>query len=338
MSANETQATELQPGWAEPRFEPDGLSSQELQRWRALTTRVADVARRHGWTKAEVSRRADVKASKLSQWYDGNYKGTIRNVNDDIETWLDSLHEDSATEALIPQQPGFVETPTSARIRDILLYAQLSPEIVIVTAGAGMGKTMTAQHLQKTRPHVHMVTMRPSTKTAHGMMNEFRVALDVPEKNPANLDRALGDKLRRNGRKTLLIVDEAQHLLDDAVNQLRYFFDQFGVGLALMGNEDVFTRFSIAKGKANQAQIHRRVGMRFRRMDPTAGDVAAIVDAWGITDEAIVKLCRGIGMKPGALSQISKTLQLAWMYAAGERRELAAADVRRAWEERGGEL
>ncbi len=328
--------TETQDGWAPPRHEPD-LPVEALEDWRKLTSRTREVCQRYGWSKSEASRRSAVPAGTFSQWYDGNYAGKIENVSARIKRWLDSVDELSAAAARIPVAPGYVDTPTSRELTENLLYAQMMPEMIVATLGAGMGKTVTANAYRDSHPHAYLVTMRPLTASVHGMLLEFCQALDVQERSPAKLDRALGEKLRRNGRNTLLIVDEAQHLKDQAVNQLRYFLDIYGCGIALLGNEELYGRFGGAKPTPEYAQLHRRIGKRMKRLQPQEGDIEAIVRAWGIEDDGIAALCRAIGRKPGALSQITKTLQLAGMYATGEARKVTLADVKTAWANRSGE-
>ncbi len=63
----------------------------------------------------------------------------------------------------------------------------------------------------------------------------------------------------------------------------------------------------------------------------------AFVAAWNIDDSEIIKLARAIGRKPGALGQITESLRLASILAAGAGRALTAADLREAWVNRGGE-
>jgi hypothetical protein len=328
---------EIQEGWAPPRHRPENLGPDELAEWHRLTAAVAATAARYGWSKSEVSRRSGVPAGTTSQWYDGNYAGRIANVSARFASWIESIEEMHAMAARVPSAPGFVATPTAAELLNALLYAQTMAEFVVVTFGAGMGKTMTATHYRDSRPHVHLVTMRPATASSHGMLQELAQALEVVERNPAKLDRAIGEKLRRNGRNTLLIVDEAQHLVDAAVNQLRYFLDVYGVGIALLGNEELYGRFGGGKATPAYAQIHSRIGKPLRRLQPQPGDIEAMVGAWEIEDADVARLVEAIARKPGALRQVNKTLQLAGIYAAGEGAKLAPRHVKAAWENRGGE-
>jgi DNA transposition AAA+ family ATPase len=300
-----------------------------------VVERLIEVARRYNWSKSEVARRSGIPNATFWQWLDGSYKGVIANVSGRVAKWLDSVEEMSAAAAAVPSAPGFLLTPTAQAIIDTLLYAQMMPEMAVINLGAGMGKSLSCQHFCDTRAHAYMVTMRPSTTTVHGMLQELAQALDVTETNPAKLDRAIGDRLRRNGRLTLLIVDEAQNLCDKAVDQLRYFLDTYGVGIALVGNEELYGRFGGSKVAPAYAQLHRRIGKRLKRLQPLPADVDMLVEAWGVTDPEMVRLTQAIGRKPGALSQISKTLQLAGMYAAGSKRDMTLADIKAAIVNRG---
>jgi len=325
--------------WAVAFTDPQ-IDPPELDRWHRLRSSIVEIARRFGWSKSEVSKRSGVPPGTLWQWFDGSYRGVIRNVSDRIARWLDSVAEMTSAAARVPVAPGFVLTPTAAEMTDALIFAQAMPEIVVIVAGAGVGKTQTIAEFCRTRAHADLVTMRPTTSSVHGMLLELGLALDVTERNPAKLDRTIGTKLRRNGRHTLLAIDEAQNLTDQAVNQLRYFLDDYGVGIALIGNEELYGRYGGNDLKPAYAQLQSRFGLRFRRMQPLRQDVDAILDAWGLDDASgeIRRLCHVVAKKPGALRLVTKTLQLAGMYAAGDQRPMAAADVRQALVNRGLEL
>lgn len=328
--------TATQEGWVAPRF-ADDVAEADRPAWDLATRKVIEVAEKYGWTKSEVARRADVPVGTFSQWFDGNYKGQIGKQTQRIERWLNALAEISEAVQAIPPPPEFVPTKSARELIDTLLYAQAMPEMVVVTYGAGMGKTITCEHYAKEHPHVYLVRMRPTTSRVHSMLQEIGLELGIAERNPARLDRAIGEKLRRNGRNTLLIIDEAQNLVDDAVNQARYFLDHYGCGIALVGNEELYTRFGGEKPLAGYAQIHRRIGRRLRRLQPLQEDIDALIVAWQIEDEDVRKLLRAVGRKPGALGQITKTMQLAGMLAAGDRKPVGSGHVRAAWSNRGGE-
>lgn len=324
-------------GWTAPAQEPGGISDEALHQWRSTTAQLRETAARLGLSKSEVSRRSEVPQGTLSPWYDGKYTGDVARVTARVAKWLDALAETEQLQAALPAAPDWVETPTARRVHEALLYAQAMPSMAVITLGPGCGKTWTAERYVATRPSAHLVTMRPTTRTVHGMLQAIAQSLDVVERNPARLDAAIGDRLRRNGRHTLLIVDEAQNLSDQAVNQLRFFLDLYGCGIALLGNEELYTRLGGEKAVPAYAQIHRRVGMRVKQLQARPEDISALVEAWQLEDETAKRLARQIGTKPGALSQITQTLMLAGQIAAGSGRRIAAEDIRAAWRNRGGE-
>lgn len=323
--------------WADPAGSPSHLVEKALLDWQQAVADVRQIGESLSLSKSEVARRADVPMGTFSPWYDGTYTGNTPNVTARVRKWL--LAEKDKQSSLAQQivEPGFVQTPTAKEVMNALIYAQSAPAVVIITLGAGMGKTSVARHVAATRPHAYRIVMRPSTGSVHSMLRELAAQLQVVERDPGKLPRAIGEKLRRNGRHTLVMIDEAQNLSESAVNELRYFQDEYGCGIALLGNEEVATRWGATTPKEGQAQLHRRIGMRIRRLTPRQSDIDAFVAAWNIDDSEIIKLARAIGRKPGALGQITESLRLASILAAGAGRALTAADLREAWVNRGGE-
>ncbi len=324
--------------WSLPSAVPstDGLgrSADDVLAWRELTSRVAALATTHNWTKAEVSRRSGVPDGTLNQWFSGLYKGRLDNINTRVRQWLDNVEEMDALAVNIPSSPAYFQTRTSREITEALLFAQMMPELSVITIAAGMGKTETCRHFRDSRPHVFLATMTPNTKTVHGMLVELAEQLGVMQHNPAKLHRAIGERLQRNGRKTLLIIDEAQNLVDAAIDQVRNLLDINECGIALVGNDEIYDRFKKRSDGPSYAQIKRRFGKRLRRTHPYPEDIAAQLDAWGITDEGSRRILTGIGNKPGALGQIDKTLKLAGMTAAREGGIITEKHIRAAWSNR----
>jgi DNA transposition AAA+ family ATPase len=326
--------------WSLPTLTPtsDGLgrAAHDIEEWKALTTRIATLATSNNWSKAEVARRSGAPEGTLSQWFSGQYKGRLDTTNARMRQWLDSVEEMDAMTRGIPDSPPFVETRTSREVFETLVYAQMMPEMVVVTLGAGMGKSITCKHYCSVRPHAFHCTMSPNTKTVHSMLVELSTALGVTQHNPSKLHRAIGERLQRNGRKTLLIIDEAQNLVDAAIDQLRMLLDINECGIALVGNEEIYDRFKNRPNGPSYAQIKRRIGKRLKRMQPYAEDIRVLIDAWGIPaeDEGSRRLLTGIGNKPGALGQIDKTMKLAGLLAAGDGAAISEKHIRAAWTNR----
>jgi len=333
-TAIETQEVE---GFPAPASEPKQLAEGPLADWRELTAKVREVANRFGYTKTQIATRANIPLGTFSPWYDGTYAGNYPNQHAKIRAFLTAQEEAAAAARDALEEPEWVDTPTAGKVMTALTYAQQAPAMVLITLGPGMGKTTAAKRFASTRPYAYRVVMRPSTGSVHAMLREISEALDVIERDPAKLPKEIGRKLKRNGRRTLLMIDEAQNLGEKAVNELRYFMDEYGVGIALLGNEDVHSRFGGTAPKEGYGQLQRRIGMRIHQLKPKVEDIDAFVAAWGIDDADVVRLLKVIGNKPGALGQVTETLKLASILASGYGRPIAAADIRSAWMNRGGE-
>ncbi|MFD1792107.1 AAA family ATPase [Ochrobactrum teleogrylli] len=322
--------------WSRPSTQPElsgNRSQTDIDIWWSLVDRVREIATRNEWPKAEVARRVGMADSTFSLWYSGKYPGRLDIQNVTVQQWLDAL-DDAAELSALPTSPAFFKTRTSDEIMDALKWAQVQPELVMITIGAGMGKTMTCRHYRATRPHTYMVTMSPHTKTVNGMLVDLAAELDVIQHNPAKLTRAIGNRLGRSSTPTLLIVDEAQNLQDEAINQLRHFVDVFNCGVALVGNDEIHSRFAKRADGPSHAQLKSRIGKRLRYSKPIKEDLQAFISAWGVTEPESVKFLLGIGMKGGALRQIDKTMKLASMVALGAGEEVSFQFIKAAWENR----
>ncbi len=308
----------------------------EVDRWRKLLGSVIELSKLNGWSKAEVRRRTGMAEATFSQWTNGNYAGVLSNLNDQISTWLDNLEESSRIAATLPVSPRYLKTPTGEDVIKTLLFAQISAGMVMVTLPSGSGKTTAAKHFRDYRPHVFMVTASPHTKTIHGILVDIAEELQVTEHNPTRLVRTIGRKLQRIGEGSLLIVDEAQNLVPDAINQLRHFVDINNCGLALLGNEDTGTSFFTDRSKSvmSRAQVATRFDRRLKRENNPQLGAEMLISAWGVDDEDCVKFLKVIAQKPGALRNIDRTIKAALISGLSGGEDLTLPLLRDAWKNR----
>ncbi len=229
--------------WGLPKAQPD-IDGDALSRWMNTTKEVRELATANGWGKTEAGRRAGIPDGTFSQWYSGNYAGDIDGYTTRVRQWLTQVRDAAEIGRGIPAEPGFVQTKTAMQVIRALRYAQSAPEMVTIVLAPGMGKTFTCDHYTAVTPHVYNVTMRPQLRSVHALMQELCRIMDIPPLNSAKMDVAIAEKVKRNGRMPLIIVDEAQQLSDAQVNQLRWFLDKAKCGLALVGNSSVQTRFA----------------------------------------------------------------------------------------------
>ena len=268
-------------------------------------------------------------SSTLALWKQRKYSGDNSKITRAIQMWIDSRETKARVKSMLPEV-GYVPTPTSLAFMDCLEQAQYAADMVVIAGVAGLGKTKSCIRYGQTHAQVWMMTADPSCSSALRVMGRLCDAIGVRETTVSNRPhRAIG---KLTGSGGLLIVDEAQHLTVEALEQLRYVYDQSGIGLAFVGNPEVWSRLDGGGRKSHMAQLFSRVGMRVVKMRAMRKDADALLEAYEIEDEGVRRLLRVIAGKPGALRGMVKTLRVARMRASqSDDGLLTVDDVQAAW-------
>lgn len=264
---------------------------------------------------ADVARLSGVGYSTLSAWMSGKYAGDNARVEQQVTVWLDSLAP-RASMAGTFKMPEYVATPTAQKILSVFTHAQYLPDLVVVTGGAGIGKTTAIRQYAASNPNVWVLTGEPSVASAHAVLDYLCETFGINESLTSRRSRAIGRKLSGSGG--LVIIDEAQHLKTQALDQLRTLHDKSNVGMALVGNEQVYSRLDGGGRRAQFAQLFSRVGMRLIRPKPSAADIEALLTAAGVEGDKERRLLRAVGQRAGALRGVAKTLRVAHTLAEAD--------------------
>lgn len=305
--------------------EQHSLDSVDHDALRAQARAVMDAA---SLTAAAAAKDAGVSYSTYHAWLSGSYAGNNDKVAAQVAKWIAARAVRTQTRSLVPVRPAFCWTATARRIVPMLQYAQALGDISVLVGGAGVGKTTALRHYQGVTPNVWLSTSSPIARTVGGTLVELAAALGIVGYKRAALARVITERMAGSGG--LLIVDEAQHLDAQALEQLRSLHDTAKIGLVLCGNQTILSRVDGGR-QAEFAQLFSRVGMRVVLPKASADDVKVMLDQWGVADPDQVKFCTAIAGKPGALRGLDKCLMLAGMLAAGEGRERSIDDLRAAW-------
>lgn len=263
----------------------------------------------------QLGKLTDVGASTLSAFSGGKYAGDNEAVAAKVLAYRERAAAQAQIAAEAPTVPDWFATPTADELLSLFRWAQ-SGEMVLIVTTPGIGKTKAAQRFAANDPNVWLATMEPATAGVATMATEVAAAIGLGEVkgSPQQLSRQI--KARVQGKKGLLIVDEAQELTDKALNQLRGWHDQTGLGIVLMGNETVVGQ--IEGRKSALAQISSRFSYRHVQTAPKPGDLDVLLDAWGIIDAPqrafLIKLAN---TAPGALREVTHTIKIAAMAAFG---------------------
>lgn len=327
-------ATTKQAAWDEPKSRPEA-DAELLARWSIATRQLRELAGSESWSKSEVARRADIPLGTLSAWYDGTYGGRYDTTTQRVENFIAARMAAIEATRGLPEAPAFMQTRLSRELITAFTYAQMVPTMAIVTVGSGMGKSITAKSYAATRPHVTHLELSPSSTRPYTMLAEIAEALGIDCRDTGKLKGVISNALKRDGHHALLIIDEAQNLSEEGINELRHFRDVASCGLVLLGNEEGRTPYAARDPRHASAQVSRRIGHRLSVMKPYDEDVAQFIGAWGLRDEDAIQIAHKIARMPGAFGALSETIIMAGIIAAGNEREITGSDLRAAWANRG---
>lgn len=241
-------------------------------------------------------------------------------------------HDDASTpvEPVLVEgpEPEWVETPTSRKIYQALAHAQKTPTLVLIYGAPGVSKTTTALRYAKNHHpvshehaahYVNFLGVKSSASMLHTIYEAVPTRSYIDRYRNATLMRSLAECL---GPGALLILDEAQSLRPDALDSVRFFLDETGIGLCLLGTELVYSTISGKNGRAHFAQLSSRIGLRLHLPHPTEADADAVLKAWGVPDGAGRDYGRQLALGPGGLRQLTQVLRQARIAAAATKRAL----------------
>lgn len=269
-------------------------------------------------------------SSALALFAAGKYQGDNDRIAESIFRYRQLLIAQAEVEVEAPELPPFFATATSKRIVTMLTMAQRG-RITLIAGGPGTSKTMTLRHYQASVSNVWIATMAPSTAGVNNMQIEVLEALGEPEAKgtPQALSRRIKQRVRLSGG--LLILDEAQHLTEKALEEIRSWHDATGIGICLVGNQDVLLRLEHGNRKAAFARLASRVAQRMIFNAATDADALALADAWDVQDVKCRAMIVAIAAKPGSLRNCTMMLETAFMLAASENNTLKLAHLQDAW-------
>jgi hypothetical protein len=285
-------------------------------------------------TQARVAKESGVSGTTVSQFLSDSYPGDRAAVAAKLARWLASLAERTKA-AELPTAPTWFDTAQTQRILSTLRYAQLANDMVVIYGPAGVSKTQSCKRYAATSPNVFVVEMSPAQAGLTAALKAVFEAVGLKEGSytAAQMNKLICQRLK--GSEGLLVIDEAQHLGHMALDQIRSIHDATGIGIALVGNEQVYTVMTGGTRAAYLDRLFSRIGKRLALKAPAEADVDALIKAWRIDDAHCRQQIRVVAQRPGALRVLTKVLRLASASAAAANRPLCCDDVASAIKELG---
>lgn len=293
---------------------------------------LTDLRTKSGLSWSELAKRTGIAQGTLSQFGSARgYGGDEQSVADRIFRYRQMIAQQASIEVEAPTAPGYFKTETSASLCQLLNWAQRG-KIIVAALGPGLGKTKTAEHFAACYANVFMATMKPSSAGVNNMQIELLRVMG--EKNAVGTPQKLSQRIIEiveNLDHAVIVIDEAQHLSEKALEEIRSWHDAVRVGIALLGNSGVMQRLEGGSRSTAYAQLFSRLSLRMVRNQPLNGDIDALADAWSIFDEGITDYLRKICMTPGGLRNGTHALELASMIASSDGKTLEIGHLQDAW-------
>ncbi|RSU57219.1 AAA family ATPase [Sphingobium yanoikuyae] len=289
----------------------------------------------HGLSWEKFGELVDIKAGTLQPFCKGNYAGRNEDLARKIFKFKQAEESRTQHQAGIPVEPEFFECPTTLRVRAILAEAA-SGNMTAGGLGPGMCKTKTAQEFLGRVSPAWMITLDELTYDVGPVVRlvENAIGLKSNKNWASRVSADIIDFLRK--KRALLIVDEANHASRKTLEQFRRWHDATGVGICLLGNEELITRLETGKERDAFGRLNSRISERLVQNMLEEDDIACFCDAWNIFNPGIRALLMDVALRPGSggLRECRQIITKASVIATQDGGSLELAHVRWAYERR----
>ena len=219
---------------------------------------LADFMGQSRKSQRQLSKETGLSTSVISQFLNGTYTGDNEEVAKTIGQYLavDKERLNSVSDV------QFVEKLYNTQ--EVLFacnYAHRNNDITLVSGDAGAGKTTALKYYAEHNTGVIFVTANACITTATAILSLIcrQIGRQVPTRRAA-LMNTLVEQL--TGTNRLIIIDEADHLLLDALQAVRNLNDTAHCGIVLSGNDKIYRQMLSPRRGYEFEQIRTRIIVR----------------------------------------------------------------------------
>lgn len=295
----------------------------EVARWEWLKNRLADEISR-GYSIARIANETRHSVESINAWAKNfDYFRVPRHIGADslavkieaaLEAWFNDIEQERANERT--RNPAPIETSVTSRVMGAISMSREMVEIVDISAPPGSGKTQgVAEYTARARKEegfdcpVWVVELKEfglCAKSVLRMIGRACISINYDGHDDDAMFQEISDKTQ--GRGGVLIIEEAQHLVDakngkgfHIFNGLRRFVDARCFGIVLIGNGELYRRLKTGQ---HAQLLSRMASFRVEIPGITEADVDNLMAAWGVNGKAEREACLRIAKGPGALRSL----------------------------------
>lgn len=242
-----------------------------------------DLLQTNSWRS--LSKKIGISQSTLSKYISGSYEGNLEAIEERIKSYLarEAERGDKWRDLI-------VETETLSEIKNSITLIHNMRKMGVIYGPAGIGKTESARRYCEDTPGSIMVTVTPDCKTVAGVIYLIYRTLFKEElrTSPRQANVTIIKRLR--GSDTILIVDDADEMTNEAFEQLRGIHDATDCPVAIIGTEMILNRLIHPRAGRVLARVHSRLPVkRFFPLQPSEDDVKKVCRAYGVTDKTVIQ-------------------------------------------------
>jgi DNA transposition AAA+ family ATPase len=286
-----------------------------------LRTQFLAFKGRSGLSYTAVGKGAKLAASAVKCWVEGNFDDREVGaeepeiVAERLASWLMIELAKERVQNRLASVPTLISTPTFRKLHAGFALAKSLKKIFIGIGAPGSGKTTAALAFAQGRHDAWYWMCEPASGHLRESLNALASLLCCKFGSPTSdgLSRSIVKHLAGSGG--LLIIDEAQHLSFQALEQLRVIAEKAGIGLALIGNSAIYSQMGgdERRRQSNPGgfdQLRSRIIRRLEIPPMTRDDVEPVAGLFGVRGDSELTLLSRIARKDGGLRDVVNVLQI----------------------------
>jgi len=248
-------------------------------------------------SQAQMARAMGVHETSLSMYLNEKFTGDLEKFHRIVKNYFDRKQ---AREDMFA--PDLLQLEITKKIGTTIDIAQNRKELCRIVGPNGIGKTLAVDYYLQRNPAAIKITANEAYRSTKAFLLQIWKATRRGEFKGTT--DALFDEVekRLKGYDTIIIVDQAHKLSQDAIGVCQAVYDATGVPFAFVGTSDMNEKLN-----RNGELISRLSVNRHLKLKPDTKDVQAICQQYGVYERELINMMK-LKAQSGGLRIVSRTL------------------------------